>query len=184
MNTSFKIFYYNAFCDLDGVLCNFDKSFEKLIDLNDINISKSDDNLGNRVFTSFANKYGWTKAWKVIENEGINFWKNLEWTDDGKILWNYLISHFKNVEILTGSPLYKVGKYARIGKDLWCKENLGKDIKVNHVKGILKQTYVKNKTDILIDDAKRNINNWIDAGGIGILHVNTYKTIKILKGLN
>jgi hypothetical protein len=36
---------------------------------------------------------------------------------------------------------------------------------------------------ILIDDRIDNINGWIDAGGIGIHHINTQDTIEQLKNL-
>jgi hypothetical protein len=35
--------------------------------------------------------------------------------------------------------------------------------------------------DILIDDMEKNIIPWRNAGGIGILHGNTYNTIQQLK---
>jgi hypothetical protein len=42
-----------------------------------------------------------------------------------------------------------------------------------------KQKY-SNKNSILIDDRKSNIDQWIEKGGIGILHENTEKTINEL----
>lgn len=37
--------------------------------------------------------------------------------------------------------------------------------------------------DILIDDMEKNITRWVEAGGVGILHVNAADTIEQLKAL-
>lgn len=153
------------YLDMDGVLCNFEKKFKEL---------------SGQDFIEYSNEYGWPKTWDVIEKEGVEFWSELEWNPGGKKLWNFL-KKLDNVEILTGSPKYKVGEYAKKGKEIWIDENIG-NIKVNHIYGILKYTYVKNN-DILIDDSERNCNSWKEAGGIAILHKNVDDTIKILKKL-
>ena len=178
MKTDFKYFKYKIYCDMDGVLVNFDDAFKKII----LNESNSD-NLGNTFFAKYALKHGWKDTWNIIEEHGVDFWLNLEWMTDGKRLWNYLTNNFKEVEILTGSPLYKVGEYAKEGKNEWCKKNLGSNVKVNHKEGKLKQEFAKSKFDILIDDAPRNYENWIEHGGTGILHKNTDETIKELDKL-
>ena len=153
------------YIDMDGVLCDFDKKFKE--------ISGED-------FIEYSDKYGWNKTWKTIEKSGIEYWSEMEWNGGGKKLWNFL-KNLDNVEILTGSPRDKVGEYAKKGKEIWIKKNIG-DIKVNHIEGKLKFTYVKNN-DILIDDMERNCNLWENAGGIAILHKNTNNTIEELKKL-
>lgn len=147
---------------MDGVLCNFSKKF---IELTGENI------------VQYAAENGWVKTWDIIENEGVEFWSELEWMDGGEKLWSY-VKNLPNLEILTGSPKYKVGEYAKEGKDIWIERNIG-NIKVNHTEGILKYLYVKNN-DILIDDSKRNCDMWEKAGGIAILHINVDDTIKKL----
>jgi hypothetical protein len=153
------------YLDMDGVLCNFLKKFEDLT---------------GEDFEEYADENGWSKTWKLVETFGVEFWSELEWMNGGKKLWNYL-KNLDNVEILTGSPRDKVGEYAQLGKEIWIKKNIG-NIKVNHIEGKLKYTYVKNN-DILIDDSKRNCALWDAAGGIYILHKNTDLTIKQLKEL-
>lgn len=151
---------------MDGVICDFDKKFTELTD--------------GENFIKYSDKYGWDKTWKTIEKFGIEFWSEMDWTKDGKKLWNFL-KNLDNVEILTGSPKGKVGEYAMKGKEIWIKKNIG-DIKVNHIEGKLKYTYVKNN-DILIDDMERNCDLWGKAGGIAINHRNTDDTIEELKKL-
>lgn len=154
------------YLDMDGVLCDFNKNFREISD--------------GENFTDYSNKYGFAKSWKMIENLGIEFWRDMDWNEGGEKLWDFL-KNFDNLEILTGSPYGKVGEYAKKGKEIWIKNNIG-DIKVNHIVGKLKYTYVKNE-DILIDDSKRNCDLWDKVGGISILHKNTYTTIEKLKNL-
>ena len=187
MKTKFKKFKYTTYCDLDGVLCDFDGAFRKLIPEEELASLFEDtqvqNDLGNSTFTKYAIKHGWDATWKVIEDSGPTFFLDLEWLPDGKKLWNYLIKNFSNIEILTGSPLHKVGEWAKYAKDTWCKRELG-DVKVNHKIGKLKQEFVKSPTDILIDDANRNTRNWKASGGIAILHINTIQTIKKLEQIS
>lgn len=151
-----------VYLDMDGVLCNFTKKF--------LDITGED-------FLKYSEKNGWVKTWKIIEDYGVEFWSELEWMNGAKKLWNYL-KELNNVEILTGSPRDKVGEYAKSGKKIWIKKNIG-NIKVNHIEGKLKYIYVKNN-DILIDDSKRNCDLWEKAGGVSILHKNVDDTIKKL----
>lgn len=153
------------YLDMDGVICDFSKKFT--------------DEIGEDL-SSYTKKYGWPKTWKTIEEYGVKFWSDMEWMKGSKKLWNYL-KNLDNVEILTGSPLYKVGEYAKKGKELWIKNNIG-NLKVNHIEGKLKYKYVKNN-DILIDDSKRNCDLWNEAGGISILHKNVEETIEKLNEL-
>jgi len=43
-----------------------------------------------------------------------------------------------------------------------------------------KQNYLKDH-DILIDDREQNIQRWVEAGGIGILHTSAENTIRQLQ---
>lgn len=150
------------YCDLDGVLCDFDKNFENIANM------KSED---------FEKKYGPRPFWKKIEEYGVEWWSDMSWTEDGKELWYFLTENFDNIEILTGSPWGKVGEYAKQGKDEWCYRELGQ-YKVNHKLGRVKYELCE-QGDILIDDTKKVIDNWIEKGnGIGILHKNAIDTIK------
>jgi len=155
------------YCDMDGVLCNFDKKFREISN-------------GTKII-DFANFYGWDKTWNLIEDNGVEYWSELEWMNDGKILWDYLVSlKSQTLEILTGSPYGLVGKYAIEGKELWCEKHLNVNkLIINHIPGKYKYKYIQDN-DILIDDSKRNCELWYHHGGISILHTNTKDTIKTL----
>ena len=157
---------YVIYTDLDGVLVDFIAGVNKLFQ---IDIS------GFEQWNDIKKDH-----WESIANKGSDFWYELPWTKDGHILWN----HIKKYEpmILTAYPINPKGtEHAKVGKRRWVKHNLG-DIVVNRTitcKGIDKQTYATS-TSILIDDSKRNIDQWKSKGGIGILHKNSLNTIKEL----
>ena len=68
-----------------------------------------------------------------------------------------------------------------MGKRIWRKRNLP-STKLILAQAIKKQNYAA-PNHILIDDRESNIDQWIKAGGIGILHTDTASTIKKLKEL-
>jgi len=150
---------YKIYCDLDGVLTDFDGAYLKLTGID----------LSNKFHDG-------PKFWEPINKAGVEFWTNMDWKNDGKRLWKYIQKH--NPKILS-APSRNVE--SRIGKISWVERELP------GVELILK--YAKNKKDlsepnsILIDDRPENINDWIEAGGIGILHLNTKHTIDQLKVL-
>ena len=95
---------------------------------------------------------------------------------DGKELWSYIKSY--NPEILSAPSREESSK---IGKHVWIKNN------IPGVKLILRSAERKQElaepNAILIDDRKDNIEQWINAGGIGILHTSADDTITQLKKL-
>jgi len=153
------------YCDLDGVLCNFNGRFEEYSGLSP---------------DKFIEKYNIRAFWKEIEKNGVKWWSHMEWLPNAKDLWNFIINNFEDVEILTGSPWGLCGQYAHQGKEIWVARELG-GYKVNHKSGSKKWEYA-NEDTILIDDTPKVIQKWIELGkGIGILYINTIETIKILE---
>jgi hypothetical protein len=64
------------------------------------------------------------------------------------------------------------------GKLIWCKRELNpQPVKVNLVPAKDKHIFAK-PNHILIDDKDKNIQQWIEKGGIGILHTDTKSTIE------
>ena len=150
---------FKIYCDLDGVLVDFNKGYLKLTGIDISDKYRSD--------PSF---------WKPIDNAGYDYWINLEWMKDGKELWSYIEKY--NPTLLS-APSNK--NESRVGKHDWVKRELP------GVKLILRSAKNKKefaeKNSILIDDRPENVEQWIEAGGIGIHHINTEKTIKELKKL-
>ena len=151
---------YKIYSDMDGVLVDFEKGYEKLtgIDL------KGEYRPDGENF------------WKPIEQAGVGYWAGLEWMPDGKQLWSYL-KPFNPVLLSAPSR----SQSSRIGKHVWVKH------KIPGTKLILRYASQKQELatpeSILIDDRQVNIDQWRAAGGIGILHTNTANTIQQLQKL-
>lgn len=85
-------------------------------------------------------------------------------------------------QILTGVPRpEKNVPYAAEDKINWMVWNVSPDIKVNIVLRKEKVQFCKDKSSILIDDYWKNIAEWKDAGGTGILFRNVEQTKAELK---
>lgn len=108
---------------------------------------------------------------------GPNFYSNLDMMPDGNQLWGYVKKY--NPTILTGIPR---GNWAPPQKKAWVAKYLGSNVPVITGMARDKYTYAA-KNHILIDDTQKNIDEWIRAQGIGILHINADNTIQQLKGL-
>jgi len=183
---------YNIYCDLDGVLVDFNKGVRKIFN------GRGPDQLPPHILWS-----GITRA--------NDFFEHLPWTNDGKDLWDELLLHYNGkIDILTGVPR---NKEAREQKFLWCQRELGvsgvgddDSILINHVdmagpknthdrvKGIRKKEKVnvitcwsKNKYyesrihAVLIDDNIKFKKNWEKNGGIFIHHERSSLTLEILR---
>jgi len=159
---------YQIFCDMDGVLTDFENRF--------INIPANTEKLS---FDEYDEKYGKYSAWEIIEEEGIRWWSHMPWIKDGKKLWEFINKN--NDVIICSSPSRSI--LSSNGKVIWIERELG--IKQNEATRSPKrwdndsrivlssQKYLfcnRFKNSILIDDTPKQINNWVNAGGIGILH--------------
>ena len=153
---------YTIYCDMDGVLCDFDKRFMEFS--NGIPPSRYESEFGKKAF------------WKLISGQGVKFWVDIPWMSDGKQLWDYIKSY--NPSLLSAPSMEES---SRSGKRLWV------DNEIPGTKLILrsaeqKQEFAKPNA-ILIDDRPSNIEQWRAKGGIGILHTSANKTIEQLKEL-
>ena len=154
---------YTIYCDMDGVLVDFDKQFKKAS--------------GGISPREYEEKNGKEAFWNLIDNEnGVGFWVGMPWMLNGKQLWEYIKP---NNPILLSSP--SRSNSSRLGKRLWVRNNLP------GTKLILANSYNKKNyadgNNILIDDRPSNIDQWKAAGGIGILFISTAQTIEELKEL-
>ena len=154
-----KVMDYKIYCDMDGVLADFESGYEELtgIDLRG-EFQKGED------------------FWDPISKAGVGFWAGLKWMPDGQKLWDYL-KPFDPV--LLSAPSREDS--SRIGKHVWVKH------KIPGTKLILRYASQKQELatpeSILIDDRQVNIDQWEAAGGIGILHTSADNTISQLKEL-
>jgi len=156
-----KSLQYQIYCDMDGVLADFDKGYKELTGID----------LGGK------HTKGDAKFWKPISDAGSNFWLNLDWMSGGKALWNYIKQYDP---IILSAPSRE--KSSEEGKRGWIDQEIGPDQKVIFKRAKEKHHY-SDKNKILIDDKPETIDSWNNAGGIGILYNNTPDTIKQLKKL-
>ena len=155
------------YCDMDGVLCDFAKGVEKVI--------------GKSITQwSYGSK---SEKWDKIKATP-KFWHTLPWMTGGKDLWNFISKN--KPHILSAYVEESFDPNCIPGKSHWARTNLGiAPGNINLVKRVQKQNYAKvaGQPAILIDDYKKNTDQFTQKGGIGILHTTTSNTIRELKKL-
>ena len=156
---------YLIFCDLDGVLTDFDLSFQ--------NLTKGKFKTANE----YTNHYSKDDTIDLIEAAGESFWFEMKWKKDGVLLWNYIKKY--NPIILTSYPdresCYNPAYY---GKTAWVLTNLGRSTQIVVTR---EKEHYANDSSVLIDDHKNVIKKYTEAGGLGIVHTSSLETINILK---
>lgn len=156
------------YCDMDGVLADFKTGAQKTtgMSINQwMNIPRS------------------KEKWAPIKAKK-DFWSTLPWMSGGKQLWSY-ISKF-DPHILSAYVEESFDPNCIPGKTEWLRKNVGMTSrsKINLVRRSEKKLFAKRGDPaILIDDYEKNIREFVSAGGTGIHHTNTSKTIAQLKRL-
>jgi len=139
---------YKIFCDLDGVLADFDTQFE--------------------YYTGFPpgqykDTYGKKPFWEVINNLGEIYWSAMPMMPQGKMLWNFIRPYRPTI---LSSPSSE--QSSKTGKNIWVERNLSPTPHIIFAKAEQKHEYA-DRNSILIDDREDTIGRWNAAGGIGIL---------------
>jgi cytidyltransferase-like protein len=151
---------YEVYCDMDGVLVDFERGYEELT---------GKDIRGNHV-------KGDGDFWQPITDAGVEFWTKLKWMSDGKQLWDYIKKRKPN---LLSAPSRE--ESSRIGKHIWVENNIPG---VNLIlRAADKKQEFASPNAILIDDRADNVQRWKDAGGVGIHHTSAENTINELEKL-
>lgn len=197
------------FVDMDGVLCDIDAAFSKLIGK-------------NVTLDEYMDKYGDDKAWDLIHDAGEDFWENMPWMPKAKKLW-YFVKKYD--PYILSAP--SADESSLLGKVKWLKRNIPeanpenyvtnfkkltdervifnpakftaitKSSDIKHLAGDIKtrsrrgddvsekekRLNMLKKSFILIDDSKKRIDPWIEHGGTGILHTSAEDTISKLKDI-
>jgi len=140
------------FCDLDGVLVDFEAGIKKIF---------------KKLPNEIPKKVMWATVAKVR-----GFYANLPWMKDGKELWES-IKRFNPI-ILTAAPK---GSWAEKQKREWVNRELGAQVRM-----IVSTTKYEHcppsiPPAILIDDRNSHCENWTRAGGNAILHSSATATI-------
>jgi 5'(3')-deoxyribonucleotidase len=169
----YKNFYREAkgqrtriYVDMDGVIADFMTAAKKATGMT---FTQSDSD----------------KHWDVIKKTP-KFWSDMPWMPGGRQLWSYIRRYDPHI-LSAYSPK---DPNCKPGKLKWLRRNVGMSNmnKINLVRRKDKSKFAMKSGEIrqpaiLIDDFPRNVDQFKAAGGIGIYHTNTAKTIKELKGL-
>lgn len=164
------------YCDMDGVLVDFDEGFKKIS--------------GGKSPEEFDNEGRTSEMWALIMNnppdKGITWWSTLPKMQDCDVLWKFITSLKLPVKILSStSSRRSKSNSADIGKRKWLATQLiptPKDQDIILVDSSdAKQQYALGPSHILIDDLPSNIAQWRSKGGIAIEHKNAAQSIAELK---
>ena len=159
-----------------GCLTDFSKRFQE--------IKSNKRGLTPEEYDKVNGKYS---MWRLIGQEGIEWWSEMDWMPDGKVLWDY-IKKYDPIILSAPSrdPASAKGKMIWINRELGFNQPSATVSPKNHrwdedSKVILNsQKYMFNKryeNSILIDDTPNQVDNWVNNGGIGILHTSANDTI-------
>jgi PAS domain-containing protein len=168
------------FCDMDGVLVDFDEGYKEL----------------TGVSTQQANLQGKNEFWDLYRNSlkeknipERSYWANLDWMPDGKQLWDFISPY--NPYVLTAPSVnfdipfeerYKVENNESMqGKTEWVQRL--PNMRKLYFRAAKRKADFAGPGKILIDDRKDTIDSWNANGGIGILHTSATNTIKQLQDL-
>jgi hypothetical protein len=154
------------YLDMDGVLSDFGKRYKEMWKI-EPNPQRERGEKRDNKWDEFV--------------DGNNF-ETLDWFPGGKELLQYVLSLDIPIEILSSSGGRDHHGVVEKQKRVWLK-NQHIDFPANIVPGrALKADYAKPDA-ILIDDTQDVIDDFNAAGGIGILHTDTAKTIKIVQSV-
>lgn len=165
---------YTIYCDMDGVLCNFEGRFEHFTGL-------FPDQYREKVKKEYGEKKVDEMFWNIIDHQvGLRFWRGMSWMPEGRGLWDYIKS--SKPTLLTAPSWHNSSKE---GKQLWIEDHLNTE--KNKIPVIFKQADKKadlaGPNKILIDDREDTILKWKHKNGIGILYKNAEQVINELKQL-
>ena len=154
---------YQIYCDMDGVLTDFETRFVTLLQQEGPKYySKATIAQVTRP-KHFDKLEGTEEFWKFIDQYiGLEFWSEMPWMPQGQILWNFIQPY--GPKLLT-SP--SEDNTSRLGKRLWVRNHLSPAPEVIFRFGDAKSDFA-NENSILIDDKPSNLEAFAAKGGISI----------------
>ena len=139
-----------VYVDMDGVVADFNAGCKK----NGVVPPKDKKLMG--------------EFWERLSQED-HFYKSLPPIEEGIKMVKGLIQKGYDVKFLTGVPRSgKIGKEAALDKVEWAKEIFGDKVEVIPTYKVNKPMYCVGKNTILIDDTKKNVEAWREAGGTAL----------------
>jgi hypothetical protein len=140
------------YLDLDGVIADFNKKYKEMFDVYPKKAEK--DKNFDKFFTEFIDKQAFA---------------TLDLMPNAVQLMNYLRNTSIPIEILSSTASERRHPHIRPQKIQWLKKH-----QIEFPAILVPGAYLKKEfalpTAILIDDTEKNIIQWQEAGGIGILY--------------
>ncbi len=157
--------------DMDGVLADFDRGVRELCGM-----EAQDQGMRSPAMDDLM----WEEIKKID-----HFYDRLDLMPGAKEMFDAVYGVYGDrCEILTGIRKEKRGIVtAAEDKISWMKRILSDKVKVNICYRAEKIDRCTGPETVLIDDLKKNIDEWQEAGGTGILHVSAEETMKEMKKL-
>ena len=182
---------YQLFCDMDGVLVNFEGGVLEYMNKRLQELKEEPEHPDYKLAHSAAKELGgWDveiNRWhiarsdqegslkrnyrtrdfmsRLVENN-VELWANLGWERGGKELWEY-IKDIPGLEILS-APMEEGSK---VGKRIWVERELGVPVEKVNLADSKKPYGVHNgKQGLLIDDRDKYVSEFREGGGIAIKH--------------
>jgi len=157
-----KVPKFKVYLDMDGVIADWAKQFKRFS--------------GGIPVEKYETDYGKSQTSHFVKKNSPEYYATMPWMKDGELLYNFL--KCCETEILSHATDSQTTK----GKLLWLKNNNIK-LKRNFVGKSTDKAKYATSDSILIDDKPENIDEFVKAGGKGILHTNAVDTINKLKEL-
>jgi len=151
---------YKIYVDMDGVLTDWEKQFETYS--------------GGIPVSTYEASHGKKNRFNFVRKNSPDFYATMPWMSDGKLLYDFVKDLPSEILSHATDPACESGKLT------WLKNN-GVTLKPNLVRNRVDKAKYANPNAILIDDKPENIQEFINAGGIGILHKDAVDTINKLK---
>ena len=197
-----KYFPHQIFCDMDGVLVDFEGAATKSVnealsnppegleslceavrgfygdslDLTDIKVDK------RKRPTELKDLIG-----ELFEND-MDWWANLPFLPEGRKLWSVLSKIEPSPMLLTSPMDHNGGTASEKGKIIWVRKNLNIldnirwDERINFSHNKYEFAKFNDEPSVLIDDYPRKVDPFNEHGGFGVLHKGCSKeTIKNLE---
>ena len=157
--------------DMDGVLADFERGVKEICGLTPPSQNAKHRKPGED-----------DEMWKAIK-ACPHFYDYLELMPGAKDMFDAVYEKYGDkCEILTGIPKpHREIVNAADDKKIWIKRLLSEDVIVNTVFRAEKPQYCTGKGYILIDDMERNIKEWNEMGGIGIVNVSAEETMIMMR---
>jgi hypothetical protein len=169
------------FLDMDGVLADFEGEMANR------GISRSGFHFGHKPQDQWTPDEAASDAACRVEMAKSDFWPSLKLMAGARELLAVSIGlvGWDNVRILTALPRFEVARpMVETQKREWCVANLGL-----HDRFVITCLRAEKRNHaaagyVLVDDLDSNCNEWVEAGGIGLIHQAGHLSIAHLMGLH